>query len=124
MTDMKFGKGQFSPVITLVLFPCLRALFWWLGYELRGICKEGAEQLEPHVQCIFHWLLSKWDLANYLLGWPWMPHSWSQSPKYQRLQAWLTSVWFILVYCDTKICFADSGWDSSKFSLKLPTNHF
>jgi hypothetical protein len=57
--DIKFGKNQFSTAITLELFPCLLALFWGLGYELRGICEEGDEQLELHVQSIFHWLFSR-----------------------------------------------------------------
>jgi hypothetical protein len=55
---MKIGKTQvFSCDYTGIV--SLLALFWGLGYELRGTSKEGAEQLEPHIQSIFHWLFSR-----------------------------------------------------------------
>jgi hypothetical protein len=120
---MNTDKNLTSPVITLHLFICLLALFWGLVYELMGICKVGSKLVEPYIQYIFHFLFSRWDLANYvprLALTAILLISVSQVPK---IQPWVTSAWFILVYSDTKMCLADSGWNSSKFTLKLFTYH-
>jgi isoprenylcysteine carboxyl methyltransferase (ICMT) family protein YpbQ len=121
---MKAGKNQSSFVITLYLFSCLLALFWGRVYELMGIWKVGAVLLEPHVQYIFHWLFSRWDLANYfprVALTATLPNSVSHVPKITTLSH---QCLIILVYHDTKMCLPDSGWDSSTFTLKLFTHHF
>jgi hypothetical protein len=121
---MNTNKNQSSPVITLHLFFHLLAVFWGLVYELLGICKVGDELVEPYIQYIFHFLFSRWDLANYfprVALTATLPNSVSHVPKITTLSH---QCLIILVYNDTKMCLPDSGWDSSTFTLKLFTHHF
>jgi hypothetical protein len=120
---MKTDKNQFSHVITRYFFFHLLALFWGLVYEHMGICKVGAELLDPHNLYIFHWLFSRWDIANYLPRLALTPTlliSVSQVSKILSLSHHCLIDFGLL---DTKMCLADSGWASSKFTLKLFSNH-
>jgi hypothetical protein len=51
---------------------CFFALFFFLpfvglGFEFKVLCLQSRQStLELHLQCILHWLIRRWDPANYL----------------------------------------------------------
>jgi hypothetical protein len=76
---------------------CTHTLFFWWDWGLDSrvhACKAGTLSLEPQLLSILLWLFWRWGLANFLSQAglePWS--SWSQSPKWLKLQTWATSTW-------------------------------